>query len=224
MKMTKFDWLLLAGALALIAVFGYALRAHGQNALGYAHLGYANVGASVAGGGACNTAQTNMPAQSGAASLGLSPTNGTDNQVYMGTWFVPQFTTNVCRADVKLMARDNDSTGPAAATFLIKVGVFTDNSDEPGTLVGSWSDWVSASTISSNMAYVTFTMSVSVVSGTKYWFVITSDGIRNAGDVAAIAQNNDVAANKCKGANYGPSAWTLINTYNNHVYNLYSSP
>lgn len=97
---------------------------------------------------------------------------------YSCSFFTAAATWNACSVTVTLY-KIGSPTGNLTASY------WTDNAGIPGTLVGSWSAPVSATTLGTGSSTITFTgLAANLSSGTGYWLVLHDD--------TAIDINNDV--------------------------------
>lgn len=118
------------------------------------------------GGGGCSTfRQNNSGATAGDQYIAY---DGSD--LYFASPFTASASYTVCSVTNAMFA-----TGSPG--FNLKCAIYTDSGSNPGTLVGTASAAVSASTIGTSEATVTFTgLNAAVTSGTKYWIVIWVSG------------------------------------------------
>lgn len=113
----------------------------------------------------------------------------------------------------------------ASPTFNIQAAIFTNNSGQPGTLVGTASGIVLANTLSTSFADVTFTgMSASLTSGTVYWIVIFSNNA--PGDFTNYAIWDSISGGGSDFSYKSPdgSAWAQYQNFNKQKMTLYSTP
>lgn len=123
------------------------------------------------GGGACNTSKD---------SQGGTINNNAPNDTYLwiGWNFVAGSTYTLCKIDVRVTKNGTPPAGNAT------VAIYTNNSGEPGTQVGTGSDGVDVSTIGTDTDFNhTFSnLSASLTNGTTYWVVLKTPGPPSGSD------------------------------------------
>lgn len=112
--------------------------------------------------GACNTASTSCIATTG------SDENVSPNYYYSASSFTMGETATVCSIELEL------KKGTASGTY--KVGIYSNNSGEPGTLIGSWSDNYNVSDLTTSYVYTAATktggLGAALTASTLYWIVV----------------------------------------------------
>lgn len=88
------------------------------------------------------------------------------------SWFIPTASGTAVSADLSL---SNGGTSPSM-NMAVQVWTYDSGLDTPGTPIGTQSDWVSATNLTSSFEMVRFTgMSCAVTSGTDYCLVLYCD-------------------------------------------------
>jgi hypothetical protein len=89
-----------------------------------------------------------------------------NTQDYEAAKFTASASGTICKVVISLKKG-------ASTTESVRLGIYTDNSGEPGTLIGSWSDWVTAASVTTSFTDITFSnISASgIESSTTYWIV-----------------------------------------------------
>ena len=117
--------------------------------------------------GACNTASTYCIGITGSEE-NLSP-----NYYYVATAFTMGETATVCSIDLEFKKG-------VTPTGTYKAGIYSNNSGEPGTLIGSWSDNRTVSDLTTSYAYTNMTktggLGAALTASTLYWIVVYASG------------------------------------------------
>ena len=89
------------------------------------------------------------------------------------TWFATKFTASKAYTCCKIVLPMQKVASP---TGNLNAYIYDDDTDAPGSLVGSGSDAVGAATLSTDMGDITFAnVSASLSNGVSYWVVITGN-------------------------------------------------
>lgn len=135
------------------------------------------------------------------ATMGLGYNAGT---TYNAQSFVAGSSYTLCAVDVYL-------TKVSTPTYTLNAYIYSNVSSLPGSLVGTGSSNVSASTVAASEGAIKFSdMSASLTSGTTYWIVLKATGSPNNGTTyitTAYSTGGLTVQRSTDG-----TAWTLVDT------------
>jgi len=107
-------------------------------------------------------------------------------------------------------------------TFNVDVRIYTDNAGNPGTLIGTGSGTVAASSVATSESDVMFTgLSAAITAGTKYHIVIHCSATQNSSNDLLWEHSFGVAADIVHNSTDG-STWSTFNSSVKSKYTLYA--
>ena len=123
---------------------------------------------------------------------------------YVGQQFTADGTYTACKVDVNLQKVGTPSVN-------LDVSIYTDNAGVPGTLIGTASDVIASSTISTSPTTYTFVnMSASLTSGTLYWIVLhASAGVDNSNYIIFVGTGGS-SPNTSPYASINGTSWSTL--------------
>lgn len=163
---------------------------------------------------ACTTARDSVTGNP----TGTQPSLGLNSgDVYDAFNFVAGSTYTLCKITMQM-------GNQGSPTFTMTASIYTDNAGSPGTLIGTASSSVNASSLSNSFASINFvSLSASLVSGTTYWVVFKQTGSANdsANCVRWGALTGSTFASKTSS---NGTSWVSVNTTINSLYATFSDP
>lgn len=127
---------------------------------------------------------------------------------YVASKFTSGATFTACKGELRLL-KQNTPTGT------LQLKIYTDNSGNPGTLVGSGSSTINMADVSSDAYYTFASLSASLTSSTVYWAVMQASAAPN--DIKWIGQTG---SDNLRGSTDG-SSWDNIGNLTTN-FKLYS--
>lgn len=162
------------------------------------------------GGGSCDTLAESCTSGSGSGySLGNIST-----RKYLSTRFTTSASRSICKIACSLQ-----SVG--SPTFSVNAYIYTDNNGEPGSVVGTGSSAVSASSIPTSFSDVEFSnVSATLSSGTVYWVVLVCSSVGDTENKLRWQYGDCFDAEEINSSSDG-STWDTTSTSVSLLFKLY---